>query len=203
MPVACVADWSRNHDKTSLSHCHTHTHARTLTDKAVSQTRSAAAKCKRDTRRLLRLAAATRCCCTATTAFNMVQFAESSGMVYGGGHGEVTGSANPIGNLRICSVLPKNIAYVKCMRLRHPYPLSSITAQCTAYAMHATLLQVEYENVQGNQFTSFTSGFALRHFVCEGECACACMLVTLLVCVCVCVCVGSSSIHVLSWSFAL
>lgn len=26
MPVACVADWSRNHDKTSLSHCHTHTH---------------------------------------------------------------------------------------------------------------------------------------------------------------------------------
>lgn len=86
---------------------HTRKHTRTLTDKAVSQTRSTATKCKRDTRRLLRLAAATCCCCTATTAFNVVQFAESSGVVYAVGHmaegvGEMTGSELPI-QLEICA----------------------------------------------------------------------------------------------------
>lgn len=114
-------------------------------------------------------------CCSASTAFNMLQFAESSGKVYAVWQGgRVTGSELPI-QLEICASAAsyrKNIAYVKCLRLQDTPSLStilSITAHWAAYAVHATLLQVQYENVQGNQFTSFTSGvaaFCLRGRVC-------------------------------------
>lgn len=112
--VACAADWSQNHDKTSLSHCHTRTHThsqtRTLPDKAVSQTRSAATKCKRDTRRLLRLAAATCCLLQRLDGLQHASICWElrEGLCsVAGGVGDWQRVANPIGNLRICSVLPK------------------------------------------------------------------------------------------------
>lgn len=115
-------------------------------------------------------------CCSASTAFNMLQFAESSGKVYAVWQGgRVTGSELPI-QLEICASAAsyrKNIAYVKCLRLQDPLP-SPLYYPSQHIGQHMPCMQHCCKfNTRTCRATNLrVSLLALRHFVCEAECAC-------------------------------
>lgn len=192
-----------------------HTHTGAHTDRAVNQTRAAETKCKRETRRLLRLAAATCCffCCSwhsAATAFNMAQFAESSGrpsVVWIGRAEEGAGAgAEPQQQQQCCQSNWKSAHLQRLSENHCLLPPRSIKVFATYACNTVACWTRERPRERERESTCMTAnlrvsfGFALRHFVCATLRKVA--LWRALCCVCVC-CPFIHPCPCSAWSFIL